>query len=551
MKNCYRIFGLCIVGSLIITIVLMSNILKLAPKNTLYNDFVTYMDNWTYYTNLSNNQSQIKLPWVPECNEKNVTIYMKTKIPDITCNRALLIKSYMKQIKVTINGDEIYNSKINNSKTIIKAIGRGVDFIDVPLRYSGKEIKIEVTSPFPQSQGVIESVSLSTKAAHITNIIKEDGVNNFIAFSIIFVGIVAISIFLVTFLASKRYINLLCIGCFSICCGTWIIGQTDLYQVVYNSPSLGYLFEFVSFYAMPIPLLVFIITTYSLRYEKIIKCLIGIFTVFLVISLGLQLTGILELHQSISLFHIILALSIVILMIILFLEIKRNNGDFLFFFIGCSIMLISGFADLSLFYIKPIKVISGYFNIGMLIFTLVLSISVGKYILRLTHRKIKNEMLMNIAYKDITTGLYNRRSFDEVMEELDKNINYYSNIAIMVVDLDNLKKTNDSEGHAEGDRLILLSSYILKEAYKSVGKAFRIGGDEFVIICENQSPLDIEKCHKKKDLLIDEYRKDTKKNIGMSWGIAFYNHNRDKSIYDVFSRADRNMYKNKIEKKKE
>jgi diguanylate cyclase (GGDEF)-like protein len=83
---------------------------------------------------------------------------------------------------------------------------------------------------------------------------------------------------------------------------------------------------------------------------------------------------------------------------------------------------------------------------------------------------------------DFLTGFYNRFYLQEIYEELS----YIHDAGIVYLDINNLKHTNDTMGHAAGDALILQISDMLRTTYKD-SMIFRIGGDEFVVITSEMS----------------------------------------------------------------
>ena len=84
---------------------------------------------------------------------------------------------------------------------------------------------------------------------------------------------------------------------------------------------------------------------------------------------------------------------------------------------------------------------------------------------------------------DGLTGLGNHRSFQE---ELDRQIEIYRRhkvpLALLLIDLDDLKVVNDGEGHPAGDRLLVGMATSIRDALRYGDRAFRIGGDEFAVI---------------------------------------------------------------------
>jgi diguanylate cyclase (GGDEF)-like protein len=96
-----------------------------------------------------------------------------------------------------------------------------------------------------------------------------------------------------------------------------------------------------------------------------------------------------------------------------------------------------------------------------------------------------------IARVDAITGLFNRRHFDErLREEIIRRTNYGDTFSLILIDMDNFKKYNDTFGHMAGDRILVLAARLIEGSIRSSDIAFRYGGDEFVIILPNASALD-------------------------------------------------------------
>ena len=135
---------------------------------------------------------------------------------------------------------------------------------------------------------------------------------------------------------------------------------------------------------------------------------------------------------------------------------------------------------------------------------------------------------------DALTKLPNRKLINEKLEEIEKNNNDYT---LIMCDIDDFKKVNDTYGHLEGDKVLknvsnVLKKYLFKKAF--VG---RYGGEEFLIIFENVTDEYIKE-------LLDKIRKEVyqKENISMTFGIAKKELNK---VNDVLSNADKALYKGK------
>ena len=110
------------------------------------------------------------------------------------------------------------------------------------------------------------------------------------------------------------------------------------------------------------------------------------------------------------------------------------------------------------------------------------------------------------------------------------------------MDLNNLKHTNDSLGHAAGDELICAAADCMKSCFQNYGNVYRIGGDEFAIIMvEMTSDLKYtieEKIEAVNETLSKEV--DGVPAVSLSVGVAFSD--RDNAEDDIFKDADKALY---------
>jgi diguanylate cyclase (GGDEF)-like protein len=160
-------------------------------------------------------------------------------------------------------------------------------------------------------------------------------------------------------------------------------------------------------------------------------------------------------------------------------------------------------------------------------------------------RKIKEEnaKLQVLAYTDKMTGVFNRTFFEKWIEENNSQENYP--LLITSLDLNNLKKINDTFGHKLGDEYIKGAANILKQVFGLESVICRIGGDEFVIITPNIGPRSAHSLHKE----LQRYNETVKISngcvISYSFGSIYSEHWID--VNDLIKRSDAAMYHMKEE----
>ncbi|MBE5901487.1 MAG: diguanylate cyclase [Lachnospiraceae bacterium] len=155
--------------------------------------------------------------------------------------------------------------------------------------------------------------------------------------------------------------------------------------------------------------------------------------------------------------------------------------------------------------------------------------------------KRREQHLLKIALTDELTQLYNRRHYDEDIAELESK-QLPDNIAILSVDVNGLKPTNDTAGHAAGDELIKGAADCLLAAVRGYGKIYRTGGDEFMAILTTDDPQII--CSKIRNLT-NGWQGIYVKELSLSLGFASHKDYPEASIRDLEKIADSLMYQDK------
>jgi diguanylate cyclase (GGDEF)-like protein len=90
------------------------------------------------------------------------------------------------------------------------------------------------------------------------------------------------------------------------------------------------------------------------------------------------------------------------------------------------------------------------------------------------------EELVYQGTHDSLTGLYNRMLFEAEVERLRRG--RISPISVIMIDLDGLKRVNDTVGHAAGDKLIARAAHIIGSTFRVEDTVARVGGDEFAVL---------------------------------------------------------------------
>ncbi|MFI3211814.1 MAG: GGDEF domain-containing protein [Eubacteriales bacterium] len=171
----------------------------------------------------------------------------------------------------------------------------------------------------------------------------------------------------------------------------------------------------------------------------------------------------------------------------------------------------------------------------------------------ITFKELKrNRELSASMFIDSATGLFNRSKCHEVLRTITGSECLR---AMIVFDLNDLKKTNDSYGHKVGDELIYSFAQIIKEGTKiHTQDVFigRYGGDEFMVYYNNVLPDDIRLYLEEVAFLAEAFNeKETRFQISYAAGHAMTSPSEPNiTLRQLFDIADKDMYRNKVEMKK-
>jgi len=176
--------------------------------------------------------------------------------------------------------------------------------------------------------------------------------------------------------------------------------------------------------------------------------------------------------------------------------------------------------------------------------------SVGRDI---SDRKRAEEEIQNLAYKDALTGLFNRRHLlDRLHIALAASARSMQYGALLFLDLDKFKVINDTQGHSDGDLLLIEVAKRINACVREVDTVARQGGDEFVVLVErlganleDASRMAAKIAETIRAALAEPYQiNQSNIHSSSSIGVSVFC-GQDKSVEELIKRADMAMYQAK------
>jgi diguanylate cyclase (GGDEF)-like protein len=165
------------------------------------------------------------------------------------------------------------------------------------------------------------------------------------------------------------------------------------------------------------------------------------------------------------------------------------------------------------------------------------------------HIERQQKKLELLAQTDALTGLNNHRHFmDQLAREVQRAIRYKSPLSVMILDLDDFKRVNDTYGHLVGDRVLITLAGLIKQHVRSTDITARYGGDEFCIALPNTTARGARALATKlREGIVDyEFLSDSETPFHITCSIGLAQFHRDmKNSMVILKFADQALYRAK------
>lgn len=513
-------------------------------ENFAFNNHEAYElnDSWTIrYDNYE--LTNITLPY--DLNlEANSSYQISTVLPKLDHNRnTLLLRSSMQDMRVYLDSALIYEHIKPASTGFVNPPASLWVSVPLPDDYAGKMLTIEMSTPIKSFSGVINPVMLDSKDVLLFNLIKNQlfGLG---VFGILFITgiVIVVASFFIKINQDSRILYL---GLFATCMSLWILAETRLLQFF-----IGNRFIIGSLAYLMVPLMAIYFALYvreavliQSKHKKVITGFVLLMQVFILMSVLLQITGVMAFIETMYFGLMIISVGTVIGAYFMIVEIRDNQNVTAKKLIKFTFVLfVSLILEIGSFYIGTFSYISSFLRIGSFLFFLFLIIDTIYYVRESMDRRNETLLLEKLAYKDFLTGGLNRTSYEK---ELEKKIENKQIFRLNLLDLNHLKYINDNYGHNVGDEAIKLIYHALDSAFKDLGISYRIGGDEFAVIIDDTNPELNHKAIEQFNQNLSEINKHFIHPLKVAMGSDIYTYEQWEQFSKFYHHVDQKMYENK------
>ncbi len=423
----------------------------------------------------------------------------------------------------------------------------GSAWIIVPLddSYEGQYLTIELHRIEAKYGGIMEEVVIGDRGDMIEKLLVD---NIFEIICCLAIALLSI-IILIAAIAEIHLVHaysLLHLAVFTVVVFIWSANETHCTQLFFGNMETISILTYEAIAFLPMPMLSFYKCSKHKKVRDMATRISFIPVINFILLNGLHFLGVYDMSQLLILSHIcILTVLGAVCITNLRAGIRNKKSDSImpeFGVIGFIILSISILIDIVDYYLSSFVDASKYSRFGLFIFVLLLAIDTIHSTLAEEINIRKADIYKSVAFMDNLTGLGNRQAYEQEIEKIDAREEMLDHLVVGILDLNNLKHTNDVMGHAEGDRYIISISGFVQKYFGKIAKIFRIGGDEFAVVFTGR---DSDIYFETEANMFDDIMKEGRQDINFAYGSAIYNHITDKNAGDTIRRAEAKMYDSK------
>ena len=505
---------------------------------------------WTIQLDSVELGSNLSLPY--RTNEKlagktcKATVQLPETFPNH--NTCIAIDTSMTSLEVIVDGKSLYQFQGPNKGWKRPVFGGSyTHFIRLPDEMQGKELSLVYNFTSNNAfSGHIKAPVLGSKASLILT--KHAQWPSLVfGFTLMFVGIVSILIALVLH-PNEEQKSLFYFGWVELAIGGWVFSQTSSKLLIIRNPALPMNLSFAALYLLPFFLSHYVCSSYKVGNGiKKMKTISLIFPLAYVIGGGLQYFGIVQYTDLLLISGLFLGIFLFVLLAMTAYAFVRGNTKLSSFLLAMGILFITILVEEVLLALN-IKLQSAVIlHIGMSLSALVLCIHSVQLLHQKTQMICKEHLLVSMAYSDSLTAMGNRSAYDRRIDEVSCNVKKQKVIGVMVMDINDLKVINDTQGHKAGDAVLKDFAQKIRKLLPTDSELFRIGGDEFVAFIPMIRDDQLEELT---NSVVQFFHPLKRTTYSVAAGYDIFIPKKKEKFINVINRADSSMYRCKAEMKR-
>ena len=498
-------------------------------------------DGWTL-SQPDGTRSEITFPY--DYPDENPNIQITRTLPQVPDHAVLQIMCNYKSMTAYVEGAEIFHALPSTFGMVKTDMGHYVALIPLSSEDSGKEIVIHIEERESGYRSEIGYIRLTSVAQYGFQILEENAFHLVISLVMLICAVASLVTWFVLWVKNgvipeENYHPLLWISLFTASVGTWFFTEAYVWAISTGSFAASGTLSYLALSLMPLSLLGILKSICSEKLASL-RWIVIIAKVMLIAEWILFLTGLVDFSGMLILMQAACVVAAGIFAV--FLVWKRE-----LFLVG-DVIQYGTWALLAMLVITIVAYFRGEnWLLWALGTALIILASVMLSVFVKLGRAIKDIAQTNqykeYALTDIMTGLKSRYAYT-IFEAQQKVGSPSNTLHLIFLDIDMLKKANDTLGHIAGDEMIVAVSKCIKDAFGDVAECFRMGGDEFLVAMTAETDS-VQERIALFDRLVSQWSGRYMDRLAVSYGVASANEYPGLNFEELLKTADNMMYDSK------
>lgn len=460
---------------------------------------------------------------------------------------SLIFYSLHQNVEVYIDGELVYSVKAKADNPFGKTPGSRWNVVPLYQKDEGREIRVALGPAYENIVGTVPEFYFGSKFDVFLMLMAKNLLPFILSFVAVLLGLAFVMFTAYNYRNPEVDKSLMMMGFFAMGIGMWKMTDMDCVGLLFPySLGLNYV-PYLALMVVVIPFAMFAKELFSQKEHRIwyVVCFLSLFVNLL--SVLLQIMNIRDLREMLKWNHLVMLILVLLVSGMLVYELRKKGwNDKLKVMVICMASCLVGFtADIVVYYISGGASMMVLGMACFLIYIIVLGVRSIQEMKALMRNGLQAKHYEQMAYHDQLTGLYNRTAYAAFTSKADFTP---ERCIVVMCDLNDLKKCNDTCGHDKGDRYIVQSAKLIWRAFGDLGKCYRMGGDEFCALLNDSSVSECEARIEKLKKAVEacNQREPDEFPIQIACGYERYDNRMDYDLNDTLRRADKMMYREKI-----
>ena len=509
--------------------------------------YTDIMDSWTYADGSPADFSSLQ----QEADE--TVVYFQ--IPEMEGTTTLSYRSHNVYTKVFLEDELIYEADNTYSDMLP---GSRWNLVMLQPEQAGQMLRLQITAANSGGSLTVDHVYWGDRAEIVLSVIQQKIWSVLISMAICICGLFMIILDIALNYGKKKKDHAICcLGSFALCIGVWSLTETNVLQLLMGDTQIVQSIDNLCLILSMMPMTLYADWTYDIMKYRLVRWFCILQVLYLLVCIVLPVAGLVHWYDLLPVaraFFAVCAGGFLVLSIWMnrFLFIRKEARSYTAYLQLVGSVALSAAAVLELLRYGSTNDMdkARVLRIGLLIFIICFALSSLFEAYKLIAQGLEYDAVQKIAYSDALTGLGNRAAYLERLEECVKE--RIQRLGIVYLDVNNLKKVNDVEGHEQGDILIQTAAQVIKESFGAFGRAYRIGGDEFCVLIDENAMEVYDKAVDifwKKIAAVNKSGKYIFK-LQIAHGFICCEADSMKAVENAIKTADERLYRDKMQLKK-